>query len=318
MIKKMNFRISAATWTAKFFLSTFLIFYLVQKTNAHDIKELFFGANNKYFFIIFFLVLSQVILAVIRWKSLLAFIANKNIFFFSLLKNYLSSLFIGNFLPGALGFDFFRYLFIKKQGVPFDKNLSILIIDRFFMLCSCLLISYLYFCVYLFRNNFSHFIYFVLFGASCFFSFFFIKSFFFLLPSKISSFLKKFSFIRSNFRNFLSLKFLGKYSVNILFSVILNALIVHLIFMSLRVFVPLIDCLFLGASILIVNSLPISFSGWGAREFYLIKILPLYQISFNVALTFSFLYGISLFIISIPGVLLLISSIIGKKTTFPI
>ena len=125
MIKKMNFRISAATWTAKFFLSTFLIFYLVQKTNAHDIKELFFGANNKYFFIIFFLVLSQVILAVIRWKSLLAFIANKNIFFFSLLKNYLSSLFIGNFLPGALGFDFFRYLFIKKQGVPFDKNLRL-------------------------------------------------------------------------------------------------------------------------------------------------------------------------------------------------
>ncbi len=306
---------SCIFWAVKLSLSLFLIFYLIGKADSSYIN-LSLAKLNKFLLLpLIFLLFFQVFLAVIRWKWLISSIAKKNILFSHLFMNYYSASFIGNFFPGILGVDFYRFLFLKKEGVSNQKNLSILIADRIFLAFSCFFTCYLSLGLILFNLNSLYFNYFLLATFFCLTVFFLASYFLSSLTHIFLSFFTKF-FLYKYFIVSLKSKFISKYFINISFSLILNAFFVFLLLTSLGLHIPFLDCMFLSSSIFIVSAIPFSISGWGVREFYLIKILPYYHIDLNAALVFSFFYGFSLFLISIPAAFFLNFSFFNKKRFF--
>lgn len=310
MIHNFKFMEHFLSWALKLTISFVLLFYLFDKSNSDYIKLILTYSNKYYFLPILFLLFAQIIFAVNRWKSMIFFLSKKKIHFNSLLQNYFTSSFLGNFFLGSIGFDFYRFLFLKNYGLSVQKNLSILILDRLFIALSCFFVCYFGLALFLLQ-----------FKPSYFFNFVFLTLFscliiFLLLLNKLHFYFSKLFFLYRDFVKSFKFFFFNRFFLNILFSMILNSIFVYMIFSSLKIFMPFIFCFFLSASILLVSAFPFSISGWGTREFFLVKILSYYNIDFNTALTFSILYGFFVFIISTPGAFLLTFSFFFKKNFF--
>lgn len=301
------------SWALKIFVSLSIILLLVEKSDANFIFDKLKVIDKHFFLLSIFMLFTQTFLATIRFKSLVSRVAEVKISFLDVLKNYLSSYFIGIFFLGAIGFDFCRYIFLREKKIPTNKNLSILIFDRLLIAAFSFFIAYFGLTIFLYFYYPLYFPYFIfsflitLFIVTFFYFFSFFRHFFF------NRICKNIFFLFSNFRICFRGGYFYSFSLNILASSLLSAFSFYLLMLSLDLSISFFDCIYLSASLLLINALPISISGLGIREFYLVKILSLYNFSFNSALTFSFLYGISLFLIAIPGAFLVIFYFFQKK-----
>jgi len=112
----------------------------------------------------------------------------------------------------------------------------------------------------------------------------------------MSDILDQYSTIRSK-------KFFSQLIVFSIFIQLFSVMSIYLIFLSLGIQINF-PALFLLVPLSILGmSLPISFAGWGVREGIMIFILGLLQIGQEQALLISIIFGLSLFFISIPGII---------------
>lgn len=301
------------SWLIKFAFSLLIIILLINKSDTNFIFNKIRSVDKFLFlFSILFLFL-HALFAAIRFQSLVYRIAKLKISFLQIVQNYLSSYFIGMFFLGALGFDFWRYLFLKDKKISPNKNLSILIFDRLFAALFSFFIAYIGLSIFIYFYYPFYFPYFIsifLIILFLIFSFYFFRPLRNFLMSRVPN---KKSFLSSNFSICFHDRFFYFFSLNFFISSLFSAISFYLLLHSVNLSISFIDCMYLSASILLVNALPVSISGWGIREFFLVKILSLYNVNYDSALTFSFLYGLSLFIISVPGAFLLIFHFFQKK-----
>ena len=116
------------------------------------------------------------------------------------------------------------------------------------------------------------------------------------LEKYMSDILDQYSTIRSK-------KFFSQLIVFSIFIQLFSVMSIYLIFLSLGIQINF-PALFLLVPLSILGmSLPISFAGWGVREGIMIFILGLLQIGQEQALLISIIFGLSLFFISIPGII---------------
>lgn len=90
------------------------------------------------------------------------------------------------------------------------------------------------------------------------------------------------------------------------------SLIVFVLAQGLAVEVSLMDCLLLFPPVLLIQTLPISVAGWGVREGAMVTLFAMAGVSGEGALAISILYGLTLALSSLPGVVFWMSS--GTRT----
>ena len=91
-------------------------------------------------------------------------------------------------------------------------------------------------------------------------------------------------------------------------SVVINILICLIFFCisaAMGLQISLVHCLFIVPVFTILAGLPISYGGWGVRELTGIHLLQYYGVPSQVALATTFLFGLTIFLSSLPGILAL-------------
>lgn len=82
-------------------------------------------------------------------------------------------------------------------------------------------------------------------------------------------------------------------------------LIFYCVSMALGLNISLMHCLFVVPVFMVLSGLPISYGGWGVRELTGIHMLQYYGVSPQLALSTTFLFGLTIFLSSLPGAIVL-------------
>jgi len=297
-------------------IGTITIFWFL--FNSIDLSAVLDSLKNvqkTYIFAVFCILLAQVLVANFRWKIVLSQI---NIFasFKEVLKILWIGLFFNQVLPSTIGGDAFRgYYLYKKDNTIVDAVMSVML-DRMIGLISLVLIviATLFFVLDIVNEPIARLgILTISIGATL--TLFFVLSLDFLT------------------QNFLHIKlFKGLYSLAIQgrklvltispgIKLVATGILIHsltlIVYMLLSIGMNLDVNLFEFVIILpILNLLmivPISLAGWGLREGVMVIGLGYIGVSPENAFALSILYGILLFLTSLPGLLIWLLS--GKPRT---
>lgn len=297
-------------------IGTITIFWFL--FNSIDLSAVLDSLKNvqkTYIFAVFCILLAQVLVANFRWKIVLSQI---NIFasFKEVLKILWIGLFFNQVLPSTIGGDAFRgYYLYKKDNTIVDAVMSVML-DRMIGFISLVLIviATLFFVLDIVNEPIARLgILTISIGATL--TLFFVLSLDFLT------------------QNFLHIKlFKGLYSLAIQgrklvltispgIKLVATGILIHsltlIVYMLLSIGMNLDVNLFEFVIILpILNLLmivPISLAGWGLREGVMVIGLGYIGVSPENAFALSILYGILLFLTSLPGLLIWLLS--GKPRT---
>lgn len=90
------------------------------------------------------------------------------------------------------------------------------------------------------------------------------------------------------------------------------SLVAYLLARAVGVEVGLMDCLVLFPPVLLAQIIPVSLAGWGVREGAMVALFALAGVAAQDALAISILFGLSMALTSLPGVLLWLAN--GRRT----
>ena len=248
----------------------------------------------------------QVIFSNIRWQMICQE-NNIDISRGQLLKILWQGLFFNQIFPSGVGGDFIRAYRLKTFTKKFNISLSLVIWDRFFGIFALSVLSLLGIPYFIKLGHYE--IVLVSLIIFLFLSFLFV----FLPVLSNLKFLEKYmSDILDQYSTIRSKKFFSQLIVFSIFIQLFSVMSIYLIFLSLGIQINF-PALFLLVPLSILGmSLPISFAGWGVREGIMIFILGLLQIGQEQALLISIIFGLSLFFISIPGIIFLLNNANAK------
>ena len=290
---------------------SFGFFYILfTKFSLYDIFDILKKSQFNILLLTILTVIAQFILAIIRWHKLLK-LKNINISIKQCLKIFWIGLFFNQVLPSTIGGDAIRGYLIIKNGHNIGVTTISILLDRMFGLIGLLvlLIIIMPFFFNLLPNTLNYLeIYFL----TLILAIVIIKIFF------LDFILKK--FIRFKFIQIISTlakdgrKLLKNYKlgINILTLSILIHLIsvitIGLIAISLNIIIPWGFLLIIVPIISLLVFIPISISGWGFREGIMVLGLGYCGVPGIEALTLSLVYGFTLLLTALPGVVLWITN----------
>ncbi|WP_038055581.1 lysylphosphatidylglycerol synthase transmembrane domain-containing protein [Thermodesulfobacterium hydrogeniphilum] len=271
----------------RFFITFSILYFLFKKSDINKLKEIFKGITLPYYLIALLCFNCFQFLVALRWKKICeAWDFKTNYLFY--LKSYLMGFSLNTAMPGIVGGDVLRTVFLTKKGLIWKKASLSVLYDRF-----CGLVG-IFFILALFLPFYSNFL------PSKLHFFLFLLTYGVIAGVILAGFiLKKFTnsdyFKPLTFPYNLKPLFLG-FVIQILFVLqfvfLGKALHLNLKFIYFFVIIPIISFL---------SALPLSISGLGVREGSLSYFLHLlnYSVEYGISLG---LLGYSLILISaLPG-----------------
>jgi len=271
-------------------VSIFFIYISLGKIDHENLTNLLINANPIYLFLVFILEFILIEVSAHRWnfilKSFGVFLNTKLVF-----RIFYKSLFFGSFMPGTLGIDSAKVYFMKKNKVSVSKSLLSIIVDKIFTLYGLLVVSTISF-FFLKNDTLSSelsYIFGFIFPVTTAVGFVFFASLKFFSNRNINlSFIKYINSFTSGLKtNFFSssifFSILGAFNYSFQFYLAYKAFGFGGNFFIFSLFVPVI---------IILQSLPISFLGFGLREYSAIYLFGLFgaqaDISFMASCAFLF------------------------------
>lgn len=297
---------------------TFVIFYLiVRKINVSEVLSA--PVENGVFLVLAFaLALMVVFIQGFRWHQLCNFLGvgsdiRKNI------KVVWAGHLLNNVLPTSAAGDVLRSYSLRGRGARRTQWVSALLVEKYFAVVTALLLAGLVVVSGQLPSGVPDIIkivVLVIFTASVSASLLMRLvsrvgvSFF---PASLTRFLETLSStISMSVHNRTGVMILGtSFLVNILICLIFFCIAVA---MGLKISV--LDCLFIVPVFTILSGLPISYGGWGIREMTSIHLLQYYGVAPEIALFITILFGITILLSSLPGLLFLPAfrkALIGKE-----
>lgn len=291
---------------AKISVTLFIFYLIIRKINVSEVLNV--PIQNKIFLVIAFaLALIVVIIQGFRWHLLCNFLGvgsdiSRNI------KAVWAGHLLNNILPTSAVGDVLRSYSLRGRGARRTQWVSALLIEKYFAVVTALLIAALMVLFGLLPSGVPDIIKFVVLliftaGVSAFLIIRLINRFganFF--PGSLTRFLDTLS-------TTISMSVNNRTGViTLVMSVLVNLLICSIFFSiveALSLKISLLDCLFIVPVFTILAGLPISYGGWGVREMTSIHLLQYYGVPAEVAFSTSLLFGIIIFLSSLPGLLFL-------------
>ena len=292
-------------------ISVGLLAFLITRMNLSQIKELFYSIDPYFFALSLFAYLIATAIATLRWLVLLkeAEIAHP---FHSLFRIYLSSIFLGNFLPSG-GLDLVRAVAVNRLTKKRAPSFATVLLDR--------ILGFLAILTFVILG--------LLFGVKTLtpyrpfvltFWLILLIGFVFVFSRHIKRFLESWIYKVPLGTRFLHLyeelhRFRGRWfplliglllSFGVQFFYVLTA---YMDSLALSQWVPFIKMLFFVTAINFIAMIPITVSGIGVREGGFVILFSLYMTK-EAALSLSLLYYLSGVVVSLIGGLLIL---IGKS-----
>ena len=280
------------------------------------------------FFCIFALFLLNISIT-IRWRVILLN-HGFNISYLNLCWFTVIGAFFNQFLPGGIGGDLFRINYLRSSGVQLQKAVFSVIIDRIVGLL-CLFILILPGALYLILNSNNEMVLTTLLSLVTLFA---ISILTFIRLDMINRAMDKFPFfinlinsqshlvrslnsvihcaehVRTLLQNWpdglivLVISFINQ---------IIMGLVVFLLLRALGGNIDLFVVVFVLPFVLLISMIPISLAGWGIREGGMIVVFALLGVPKEISLGASIIFGICLFLSTLPGVFLWL---IGQKKIY--
>lgn len=299
-----------------------LFIFIILNTGLGKIIEVFSNFNISYSIAAFLLLLPLSIIKVYKWKLL---IKSCNIQY-GLLKAmiaYFVSSFIAGVTPGRIG-DFIKAFYLNKsENVSLGKSLTTVVVDRLldvFMLL-VLAISGIFIFSYLYNINRNYMLMLLLFLVVII-----TVSIFILNKKYIKAMLKPLfnRFIPNRYRSNVKLNFDEFYSgiklirsnKTILILVVILTIVTwlttffqhYLLTLALNIHVSYFFLILVSPIIIIIEAIPISFSGIGTRDAALVLFFSLIGISSSEAISFSLTILFFGYISLLPGLFFLLTN----------
>lgn len=284
------------------------ILVVVYQVDFEDVLSKIHVINNGTFILTTALVFLTILLGALRWWDILVSLKVKAIAT-NIFNVYFASLYTNMIMPGAIGGEALKVWFLHKRGTSYSKAINSVILDRLGavaatgIITSFFIIYFLIICPYNIKLKFIY----ILLGSLLisfsigFLVFYLYKNF---KKKRISSFIKKFI---SDYQMLVRNR--RKASAVLIISLLCNCIhgvVFYILTISLYENISIYYCIGLVSIINIICYLPISYAGWGIREITSIYGYSLLGISKDIALIVSVVFGIQLFLVSLPGFISLI------------
>ncbi len=287
----------------KLIITVLLLIYIFNSVDIGKSHLLLMNIDLKYFILALSLLMLQILIANMRWWTILSHL-NMHHGQFKLLRYFWAGLFFSQALPSTIGGDALRgyYLFKNNHSIR-DATFSIFL-DRFFGLLALLIIVFITLPLLLDSVSdpvaqqgviiISSGVFFLILGVlffqyspSCF-----LKMHFFRELSEFSI---------GTYRLFFSLPsglLLSGFSLCIH---ILSFLTIAVLSKGIGLDIDLLSIFLVVPFVSLIMVVPISIAGWGVREGAMVLGFSYFGVVSDQSLALSILYGLSLLSISLPG-----------------
>lgn len=289
--------------TGLFLSICFIIFsiYFFDNINFITIKKILYKTNSLYLFVSIIVFMISYVIASVKFYYVCNLLFDYNISFKDILFMNLASLFFANILPVGPTADIYRvYTLKKKYNFSLEKSLICALIDRICSLFFTLIILYVFLLTYsvISMDKFYVNLLFLLLPLFGFFLlfYFYVDILNLLFRDKIPNYFLLFK--ENLFFSLINFKII---SLSIL-QIILFGLGVLSISYAVDNF---LNFFWLGISplLLMIQSFPLFFAGWGIRETFILFIGDINVLHYeeNVSFSISLCIGVCLFIASFLG-----------------
>lgn len=292
----------------KFFLTSLLLYLSFSNVDFNEINDLIKNIDlsnlQVYALLIFFIPL------VVSYRmKLVSSLSGVNIPLKKIISYTYSCHFINQFIPLPSFGDIVKIFYLKKY-TSLKKTTQIIISDRLIGMLGLSSLSLIFLLLILVlsflqvdsktNNNLITILITFL---------FFILLFFKFLPNISSKFdftflnffLEIFSIVRIVFYSSNCLKILLLTSILICIDLSILILIMNLLNVEIYIFI-----LLFAPIVILLSAFPITFAGWGLREYLFLTFLSTYISDLSVVITISMLFGMFLSIGSLPGLIFII------------
>ena len=290
-------------WVFKFGVSAGLVWYLIEKIGGSNVVERAIELSPNVLFISIFLIIAQSFFAALRWALIIKAIGH-NLSLMKAIAITFVSLFFSQFLPASVGGDAVRMWQSKKAGLPFNKAVTSVILERFVSLLSVATLSLMMLPVLtrhlpnplMFQGSIL-----ITIGGLCALA---ILLFFDSLPIAWH----RWRLVRGVAELAQDTRAIVKQPLRSA-SMVLTALIgqfllataAYSLAQGMGVGVSLIDFIAIMPAVVLVSSLPISVAGWGVRELAMVTALGLVGVSSDAAVAISVILALTASVASLPG-----------------
>ena len=287
----------------KLSVSAGLILWLMHESDISHIFDLFMKLNWIDFLLIFSVLILGILVASVRWNKVLK-VLKMDVSYLESIKLLWIGLFFGQAMPSSVGGDLFKGYYLKQKGYTLKNTAIAVLLDRIFGLFALIVVVILLLPL-LFsiisepvaRWSVVSIIPFAAIGISSLF-----------LLERAPSFISALKLVKKMI-NFIAECRILIFSKNTSFSLLLLSILIHvisivsIIVISQSLFdqIPVVGLMLVMPLVILFMALPISIAGWGVREGVMVVGLSYVGVSSDTALAISLLYGFSLLLVSIPG-----------------
>lgn len=298
----------------KFLVSGTLIWFLIDSIDLGAASARILGANLQILALVLGLSVLQILICVVRWRSVLAAI-NGILSVANCFQLYLIGTFFNQALPSAVGGDAVRIYRAYKDGLSLHCSINGVMLERVATVLGLIMLVVFATPFFIGRVGLKDADWII--PTLVFFGLVSVTGVIVLmgldrLPSKYSHWriVNGLAILAADTRRVflspihsfkaLSWSLLGHVNIS---------LVVYLLGISIGLEITLLDCMVLMPPVLLLMTLPISIAGWGVREQAMVAAFSLINISGEGALALSIMFGLMGLIIGLPGgIVWLISS----------
>jgi len=301
----------------KICVSILLLYFATLNVDLPELIRVYDNVDSFMLFLAFIIFFAGQVLSAIRYKILFDATGAEITLPHSLNIHFIA-LFFNQILPSSLGGDAIKGIYMAKSYST-QKAINSVIADRMhglFILCFMVLLLFPFY-FFLIQNIGL----FLLITGIAILGVFGVPAFLFIL-NVIEKFWPNGRNMFSNFFGFSHLRSFAEYYLQTFMQksyilLFLISLFIHfsgigtffIIARALGLDVLLFDFVILIPLIFLVSLVPISFGGWGVREFGSIWCLGLIGVSKEYALFLSIIFGVILLLVSMPGLYLFLRKI---------
>lgn len=301
----------------KFAVSGGLIWLLLRKIDLGPLELRLTGLQSEPLVFALVILFAQLLLTGLRW-CIVTQILGVDIRIGLATKLSLIGQLFNQVLPSSVGGDGVRVWLLSREGVPIKRVLVSVICDRLIALVLLVVIAACVLPIIIAEEKE------VFPSAQAFTLGLDILTFLGLITlfawgNNLAAFLARYSIVRPFgilLRELRKIIFSSKRSLEVIFlCIIVQVMIVLSIFFcgeALGIELNWIQLLMLPL-ILLLSAIPISFAGWGLRESTMVVGLGFVGVTATDALAISISFGLAQFIIGLPGLVLSLVSVYGKK-----
>ena len=290
----------------KFSVSGGLIWFLLENIDLGTASVRIFNADLKILALVLVLSIIQILICVVRWRSVLVAIGSF-LSFGNSLRLHLIGFFFNQALPSSVGGDPVRVYCAYKEGLSLKNSINGVILERVVTVIGLIILVVLATPFFIDRVGLAEedLILLVVFLLSTTGIFgLVILMHLDRLPQKMTQwrFIKILVVLAADARGvFLNsincVKVLGWSSVGH----INIALLVYLLGVSIELEITWVDCMVLMPPVLLFMTIPISIAGWGVREHAMVSAFSLIGVSGEGALALSIMFGLVSLFMGLPG-----------------